>query len=52
MTNEAHHHLFDTALGVCGVAWSPRGLAGVQLPEKDRAATEQHQELHQVAEAP
>ena len=41
MSTEAHHHLFDTALGVCGAAWSARGLAGVQLPEKDRAATEQ-----------
>lgn len=40
MTDSAtHYHLFDTALGMCGVAWSDRGLAGVQLPEKDRAAT-------------
>jgi len=36
-----HHHLFDTAIGPCGVAWSGRGLVAVQLPEKDRAATEQ-----------
>lgn len=35
-----HHHIFDTAIGPCGVAWSARGLTGVQLPEKDRAATE------------
>jgi methylated-DNA-[protein]-cysteine S-methyltransferase len=35
-----HHHLFDTALGVCGVAWSARGLVAVQLPEKTDAATE------------
>jgi methylated-DNA-[protein]-cysteine S-methyltransferase len=35
-----NHHLFETAIGVCGVAWSAHGLAGVQLPEKDRAATE------------
>jgi methylated-DNA-[protein]-cysteine S-methyltransferase len=35
-----HHHLFDTALGRCGVAWSMRGLTGVQLPEKDPATTE------------
>ena len=35
-----HHHLFDTAFGVCGVAWSMRGLTGVQLPEKDGANTE------------
>jgi methylated-DNA-[protein]-cysteine S-methyltransferase len=40
MTSPAvHHHLFDTKLGVCGVAWSTRGIAAVQLPEKDRAAT-------------
>ena len=37
---ETHHHLFDTALGVCGVAWNARGLTGVQLPEQDRTATE------------
>jgi methylated-DNA-[protein]-cysteine S-methyltransferase len=35
-----HHHLFDTAIGECGVAWNMRGLVGVQLPEKDRGATE------------
>src|SRR5207249_1615227 len=27
-----HHHLFDTAIGRCGVAWSARGLVAVQLP--------------------
>jgi methylated-DNA-[protein]-cysteine S-methyltransferase len=37
--NEVRHHLFDTTLGTCGVAWSSRGLAAVQLPEKDGAAT-------------
>ena len=42
MTSEQpiHHHVFDTAIGPCGVAWSARGLVGVQLPEQDRAATE------------
>lgn len=39
-TESVHHHLFDTTLGRCGVAWSTRGLAAVQLPEKDAAATE------------
>ena len=24
--------LFDTAIGLCGVAWNARGLAGVMLP--------------------
>ena len=35
-----HHHLFPTAIGTCGVAWSDRGLVAVQLPEKDETATE------------
>ena len=25
--------LFDTEIGRCGIAWSPGGIAGVQLPE-------------------
>jgi methylated-DNA-[protein]-cysteine S-methyltransferase len=33
--------LFDTAFGPCGIAWSMKGLAGVQLPEVDRTATRQ-----------
>jgi len=43
MTSEptaTHHHVFDTAIGPCGVAWNDRGLSAVQLPEKDRATTE------------
>ena len=35
-----HHHVFDTAIGPCGVAWSERGLVAVQFPEKDVAITE------------
>jgi methylated-DNA-[protein]-cysteine S-methyltransferase len=31
--------LFATPLGHCGLAWSARGLSGVQLPEADEAAT-------------
>jgi methylated-DNA-[protein]-cysteine S-methyltransferase len=31
--------LFDTAIGRCGVAWSDRGLVGVQLPEGGEAET-------------
>jgi methylated-DNA-[protein]-cysteine S-methyltransferase len=34
------HCVFDTALGTCGVAWNSRGLVAVQLPARDRAATE------------
>ena len=31
--------LFNTAIGRCGVAWSDRGLVGVQLPEASAAET-------------
>ena len=31
--------LFDTAVGRCGIAWSARGIAGLQLPEKTEPAT-------------
>ncbi|HEU5017115.1 MAG TPA: methylated-DNA--[protein]-cysteine S-methyltransferase [Pseudolabrys sp.] len=31
--------LFDTAIGVCGVVWTARGIAGVQLPQSSKAAT-------------
>lgn len=27
--------LFDTAIGRCGIAWGPRGILAVQLPEAD-----------------
>ncbi|MFO1408022.1 MAG: methylated-DNA--[protein]-cysteine S-methyltransferase [Steroidobacteraceae bacterium] len=30
--------LFDTAIGRCGIAWSERGIAGLQLPEPAGAA--------------
>jgi len=31
--------LFDTAIGSCGIAWSARGIAGVQLPEASVSET-------------
>jgi methylated-DNA-[protein]-cysteine S-methyltransferase len=40
MKRAVHHHVFPTTLGACGVAWSERGLAALQLPEADREATE------------
>ena len=39
MTTGALLHLFDTAIGRCGIAWSDRGVVGVQLPEATEAAT-------------
>ena len=31
--------IFETAIGRCGIVWSERGIAGVQLPERTEAAT-------------
>ena len=31
--------LFDTALGRCAIAWGSAGIAGVELPGGDDAAT-------------
>jgi methylated-DNA-[protein]-cysteine S-methyltransferase len=38
--HDTHHRLFDTAFGVCGVAWTARGLKALQLPERDGVTTE------------
>jgi len=37
--SEQRFTLFDTAIGVCAVAWTARGLIGVQLPEGNADAT-------------
>src|SRR5271169_487968 len=31
--------LFETVIGACGIVWSGRGVAGIQLPETNEAAT-------------
>ncbi|MGB7259955.1 MAG: methylated-DNA--[protein]-cysteine S-methyltransferase [Pseudolabrys sp.] len=31
--------LFDTAIGSCGIVWTARGIAAVQLPEADESKT-------------
>ena len=31
--------LFDTAIGRCGIAWTERGVCGVQIPEGEEAST-------------
>jgi methylated-DNA-[protein]-cysteine S-methyltransferase len=35
----ANFTLFETSIGCCGIVWSTRGIAGVQLPGKSEAAT-------------
>ncbi|MBT2324116.1 methylated-DNA--[protein]-cysteine S-methyltransferase [Variovorax paradoxus] len=37
--DDAGFALFDTAIGTCGIAWGPRGIVGVQLPEAGEGAT-------------
>ncbi|MBB4845065.1 methylated-DNA-[protein]-cysteine S-methyltransferase [Paucibacter oligotrophus] len=32
-------HCYSTALGVCAIAWGPRGICGSQLPEESEGAT-------------
>jgi methylated-DNA-[protein]-cysteine S-methyltransferase len=44
--------LFETAFGPCGVAWTERGLTRVQLPERDRVATERRLQKRTQAMAP
>ncbi len=36
---EQNFALFETAIGTCGIVWTVHGICGVQLPEKDTAAT-------------
>jgi methylated-DNA-[protein]-cysteine S-methyltransferase len=38
MTDQSYT-LFETAIGTCGIVWTARGVCGMQLPEKDAAAT-------------
>jgi methylated-DNA-[protein]-cysteine S-methyltransferase len=40
MEHERNHHVFDTAIGPCGVAWNARGLIGVRFAEANADATE------------
>lgn len=32
-----HYCVFDTPIGIAGIAWGDRGVVGLQLPETDRA---------------
>jgi methylated-DNA-[protein]-cysteine S-methyltransferase len=36
---EQTYTLFETTIGTCGIVWTVRGVCGMQLPEKDAAAT-------------
>ncbi len=49
---QEHYCLFDTPIGVCGVAWSNQGLTRLQLPEADKGATEERLRPHSASRAP
>ena len=38
-THTAFYTLFETAIGLCGLAWNERGVIGFQLPEDDASVT-------------
>lgn len=40
VVQDRHFHLFDTAFGLCGIAWNADGLVRMQLPERDRTTAE------------
>ncbi len=40
MQADSGHAVFETALGWIGIGWSANGITHLQLPEKDRSATE------------
>lgn len=42
MSLEQNFALFDTAIGPCAIAWTGRGIVGVQIHERDVAATRSH----------
>ncbi|WP_024506028.1 methylated-DNA--[protein]-cysteine S-methyltransferase [Bradyrhizobium sp. ARR65] len=48
-----HFALFDTAIGVCGIEWGPRGINGVQLPMGDveKTKTRIRQRHGEISEA-
>ncbi|MBV9561723.1 MAG: methylated-DNA--[protein]-cysteine S-methyltransferase [Bradyrhizobium sp.] len=53
MTSQ-NYALFDTAIGICGIEWGPRGINGVQLPMGDRDKTvarigQRHAEIEEAA---
>jgi len=39
MQGSTNFVIFDTTFGICGVAWTVRGVCGFQLPESTSAAT-------------
>jgi methylated-DNA-[protein]-cysteine S-methyltransferase len=44
--NARSYALFDTPLGRCLIAWTARGIAGVQLPEAEEAQTLRRAQRH------
>jgi methylated-DNA-[protein]-cysteine S-methyltransferase len=47
-----HFHLFETKLGVAGIAWGDDGITRFRLPDPDRAAAEKQFRGRAAAEPP
>ena len=47
-----HYHLFDTEIGLCGIAWSDDGVTRFRLPDPDRDAAERALGGKAAAQAP
>lgn len=39
---QAFYTLFETSIGLCGLAWNERGIVGFQLPEDEEARMHAH----------
>src|SRR5579883_1607868 len=37
--SEQNFAVFESVIGPCAAVWTPHGIAGVQLPERDEQAT-------------
>lgn len=35
MSTQIFYAVFDTAIGLCGIAWGPQGIVGASLPEEN-----------------
>ena len=42
MSGDLNFTLFQTAIGCCGIVWSGRGIAGVQIAEKSEQSARNH----------
>jgi methylated-DNA-[protein]-cysteine S-methyltransferase len=52
MSEAAHYHVFETAMGFCAIAWSDAGVARFQLPTKGAEAADRLMRRHAFGAEP